>query len=386
MKKLVLLIISSVITFSTSFSQPCFPEGISFTTQNEIDNFPVDNPNCTEILGHVEIGLDVETDITNLLGLEQIVTIDGSLIIYNNNLLESTDGLNKLTSVGGNLFVGAMGGVELYGNEILESTNMNSLTNVGGELQILGNPELIVLGLSNLLEIGGDFTVWNNASMHNLSVLEQLISIGGVVNIGFNNSLTSLSGLESLISVSGSFTILVNPLLTDISSLENLSSINGFIKIQENNALESLVGLDNVESSSINGMFIINNQNLSQCAVNSFCEFLTTPTGEIEIFGNAYGCESQQQVIEACVAVDINEINTNIKFSIYPNPASSMLFIKNENRLPIEEISIYNQLGQKLLYINQPEKYIDIKKLQQGIYFMEIISDELKIKQKLIIK
>jgi len=34
---------------------PCLPDGISFTTQEQIDNFATDYPGCTEILGTVYI-------------------------------------------------------------------------------------------------------------------------------------------------------------------------------------------------------------------------------------------------------------------------------------------------------------------------------------------
>jgi len=62
---------SSLFTFHL-FSQPCLPEGITFSTQEQIDSFQSDYPNCTEIEGGVVIeGID----ITNLDGLEVITSI-----------------------------------------------------------------------------------------------------------------------------------------------------------------------------------------------------------------------------------------------------------------------------------------------------------------------
>ena len=55
MKKLILILALVVITHSIAFSQGCLPEGITFTTQEQIDNFHVNYPGCTEILGHVII-------------------------------------------------------------------------------------------------------------------------------------------------------------------------------------------------------------------------------------------------------------------------------------------------------------------------------------------
>ena len=71
----------------------CLPEGITFTTQEEIDNFQVNYPNCTEIAGHVTINGE---DITNLNGLDQVTSIGGSLRINYNSMLTSLEGLDQL--------------------------------------------------------------------------------------------------------------------------------------------------------------------------------------------------------------------------------------------------------------------------------------------------
>jgi len=55
-----------------SFSQPCLPNGITFLTQEQIDNFQINNPNCTEIVGGVLIE---GNDITNLDGLNVITSV-----------------------------------------------------------------------------------------------------------------------------------------------------------------------------------------------------------------------------------------------------------------------------------------------------------------------
>ena len=48
----------------------CLPEGITFTTQAQIDSFAVNYPGCTEIDGDVIIGRsNPTTDISNLNGL-----------------------------------------------------------------------------------------------------------------------------------------------------------------------------------------------------------------------------------------------------------------------------------------------------------------------------
>ena len=66
MKNLSLIILILIFFQITTLSQPCLPEGITFTTQAQIDSFQINYPNCNEIEGDVEI---IGDDITNLNGL-----------------------------------------------------------------------------------------------------------------------------------------------------------------------------------------------------------------------------------------------------------------------------------------------------------------------------
>ena len=65
MKKLFLFTLISLVSLS-SISQSCLPEGITFSTQEQIDNFQTVYPGCTEIEGDVKIEGE---NISNLYGL-----------------------------------------------------------------------------------------------------------------------------------------------------------------------------------------------------------------------------------------------------------------------------------------------------------------------------
>ena len=82
MKKIIL--ISTLILFIQTLtnSQTCLPEGITFSTQNEIDGFPFDYPDCSEIEGDVLIiSTEGGLEITNLDSLSALVAINGNLRI-----------------------------------------------------------------------------------------------------------------------------------------------------------------------------------------------------------------------------------------------------------------------------------------------------------------
>ena len=86
-------------------------------------------------------------------------------------------------------------------------------------------------------------------------------------------------------------------------------------------------------------------------------------------------------------APSINEENTEI--NIYPNPASDFIHIGNmAENLNKSVLNIYTLMG-KLVQnetLSQNSSQIDVSGLSNGIYLMEIISDNRKLQQKLIIQ
>ena len=361
MKKITLLIVLALIIQGTVLSQPCLPSGITFTTQEQIDNFQTNHPNCTEIGG-------------NLI-------VDGESIF-------NLDGLNVITSVGGNL--------QFMGCDILSSlTGLENITSLGGSLVVAGNDALFDLtGLEGLTAIGANLEARSNSYLINFTGLDNVTSIGGGFYLYFNNNLSSFDGLNNLTSIAGGMElgatvfgiILNNPALESLTGLGNLTSVGGPLKIRYCDILTSLSGLDNINSSSIENLVITHNPLLSTCAVLSVCEYLASPAGTITIQANASGCGDQYEVEYACQFVAIPDINLESEFSIYPNPAKKKLFISSENGMSIDEVIIYNQFGQKVLQENQILKVVDVSMLRQGMYVVELMSNGLKMREKLIIE
>ena len=69
------------------------------------------------------------------------------------------------------------------------------------------------------------------------------------------------------------------------------------------------------------------------------------------------------------------------KISIYPNPATDILNIDTKNA--IRQICIINSLGQEVIRTYNT-KQINISDLDNGVYFINVLSDNTLIKQKFI--
>jgi len=332
MKKITLLFILhfSFLTFHSS-AQSCLPEGITFTTQDQIDNFQTNYSGCFEIEGNVVINGGV--NITNLYGLNVLKSIGGSLDIHGNDSLINLSGLEALGSISGDLIIGGFpsinrsftsltglenlvfvgGDIEINWNFALKSiAGLASMTSIEGSLAMDRNPALVSLsGLDNVTSIEGNLTIFNSSSalvslkgldnltsiggslsiskhwLISLSGLESLISIAGGLYISGGYAMTSLTGLNNVASVGGNVMIGVgrygaNPVLSSLTGLEDLTSIGGSLYIWQNHSLIDLSGLNQV--TSLGGDFVIA---LNELLANlTGLDNLTTIGGDIGIFNN----------------------------------------------------------------------------------------------------
>ncbi|HEY9115011.1 MAG TPA: T9SS type A sorting domain-containing protein, partial [Bacteroidales bacterium] len=67
-----------------------------------------------------------------------------------------------------------------------------------------------------------------------------------------------------------------------------------------NPLLTSLTGIENIDAQTIDSLSIIGNSSLSTCDVQSICDYLASPNGSINIYGNASGCNNPAEVASNC--------------------------------------------------------------------------------------
>jgi hypothetical protein len=435
---------NSIAEVQEDCANNCLPDGITFSTQTQIDNFQAFYPNCTEIGGDVTISGE---DITNLFGLNSITEIGGNFKIHENSSLANLSGLNSLTSVHGDFWImeneslaslSGLDGLTLVGGdlvidrtELLENLNgINNLSSIGGDLwinsidsltslaglesitslsgslkiwynlslsslaglhhlnfigdnfEILNNSSLTAFNeLTALNNIGGYVDIFDNSSLQSLTGLDELESIGGDLYISRNDSLTNLSGLSNLSHIGAGLIIHRNKALASLAELENVVAIGENLWISENDSLTGLTGLDNIEAGTIDSLYIFNNHSLSECDVQSICEYLASPNGAITIENNASGCNSQAEVEAAC-GVGIDESVVGGRWSavrIYPNPCSTSVTIELPKTTAVKntKLFVYNLNGQNVysVKITEQNTAVDISDLAGGIYFVKVLDD-----------
>ena len=432
--------VASIILFlfiqATAFSQSCLTEGIIFSTQAQIDSFQINYPGCTEIEGSVIIS---GKDIVDLNGLNVITSIGGNLQIHDNDLLSDFTGLENLVNIYGSLEIGydIIEDIPVYtiGNPSLTSlAGLDNLNSIGGKIAIIGNNALTSLaglnlgdsisgslliydnnGLTNLnglesykyiegsLSIGSNYG-FGNSALTSLTGLENLTWIEGGLRIGNNHALVSFVGLDNLISIGGSLTVGKyvhhghggygngNKSLISFTGLENLLYIGGNLSINFNDSLVSLTGIENLahlEGSLIIGKYeyeygyeIGGNLSLSDCAIESICDYLANPSGSITtitIEGNASGCSNRAEIEEQCGFGIMNSISLKRTISIFPNPFSTTTTLSYVLNKPSSvTIRIFNSQGQQVHELTQEqpkgEQQVqwNAKGLPAGLYIIRL--------------
>lgn len=421
------------IASSCGISLPCLPFGnYYFTRQADIDNFPSDYSNCTRLGGNTLITGD---NITNLNGLLSITAVGGNLSIYNADLLNNVDGLVNIDSIGKSLSFWSLatldsingftdltyigGRLVIAWNDSLKSlAGFRNLKTIGEWFDVLRNDRLTTLeGLENLDSIGFYFKIYGNKSLRSLEGLDNLDHIGGFLSIqqnniladiralqnitsiknglyiDYNDSLASLSGLENLASIGGSLRIEGNSALVNLDVLQNLSSIGindgGGIDISYNASLSNLDGLANIAPGTIKGLEIDHNEVLSDCDALSICQYLVAPVGFCQIYDNANGCNSKQEVIEAC-GVGLDEpaaSNSQYIINLYPNPSYSVITVETLTEPGKNTIlAIYDLEGRQVIKrpVKEKQTQFDLSGLSRGVYFYKVRDDQAVQTGKLV--
>lgn len=273
------LFLSFLLTFFSflMIAQPCLPGDLTLTTQQQIDDFSMNYPGCTVILGNIKIQDDFTDPITNLVGLQQLTAIEGDFLINNNWYLTSLAGLQNLQTVGGNL--------DFFQNIALENfQGMNNLTSVGGRLYL---------------------SMMNEFS--NFEGFDKLASIGFIFLINFCDGFTDFNGLESLTTINGRFHVNYCDGLKNFHGLENLTTLGGNVALKGNETLISLEGLENLNPATVEAWSggeadfeLIDNPKLTTCAIEPVCAKFTMSGGSLDFSGNGPTCQTVNQVKAIC--------------------------------------------------------------------------------------
>ena len=288
-----------------------------------------DNPSLHTLDGlgltHVNwLEIKNNPQLTSIAGLSTVTSADpaSAVVISNNPLLISVDGLAGLSSLGGLILQDNASLADLSGTSAI-----TSIDGIEGSLVIANNDALTDLDdLNNLGAVNG-LAIVDNAMLSSISGLSNLtdagmssgspFGLGGTVTIERNPSLASLAGLSGLSAVAGGLSIVDNDALTDLDPLAGIAAVgdagsSAVLDISENDSLTDITGLANVQGVTF-AVAVQFNISLRHCSIlarllDQVDDFAPGPGpgaagvpdvgGDVILNGNLPGCNSIGEVMD----------------------------------------------------------------------------------------
>ena len=389
--RFLLTILPCFICFSL-FGQGCPTTDIpNYYFLYEIEGFVNEFPDCSRLPSTLIMH---NGDLACVPGLSQIDSISGSLICDECNII-SYHGLENLRYIGQNFtlnephsvphfpnlqglnnleYIGGYFNIE-EGDGLMSTSGLDNLKHVGS-IRIKESPLFEIVGFEDISEINGNIDLSEN---HNLATLEGFSSfsfVGGYVNIDEMDALISLDGLDNVETIGGNLVIQSNPILENVDALssvisieenlilwynDNLNSIAGLSSVDEINGevsvfhcdnLSSLSGLENIDEQSITDLTLLNNENLNSCSLGNICTYLTNNIGPATIELNAEGCNTENEITDACAPVGINDMAAEATIEIYPNPSVGELTIHWLGSKETHDVILIDSWGRESMRFN----------------------------------
>ena len=122
----------------------------------------------------------------------------------------------------------------------------------------------------------------------------------------------------------------------------------------------------------------VGERGISQASA-SYCSIKLNSDGEIFVAFKDGSVGNKASVLRYGFPLSLNE-NNIVDYSLFPNPTNNILNVKSQELVDIE---IYDSIGNLVLNKNST-KSIDVSKLSNGIYFVNIISGSKTTTEKFI--
>lgn len=245
------------------------PDLVTLATQNQVDNFQANNNQCSDFDGHLIVkgngisnldGLSflnsltgtfeiIETSISSMESLSSIATIRGSLLLSENNSLQSFKGLEHVVSLD-SLVLHSNGMI----NDFEGLNNVESLKYISVNNMNLSSFE----GLESLSRAETIY-LFNNPQLKSFVGLEALEEAGDI-ELNSNSAFESVEGFENLDPDSTKIKIALSPLLKNMKGFEEFEKMY-ILELEQNAGLESMDGLENLEKIDRLNLNICNSLN-----------------------------------------------------------------------------------------------------------------------------
>ncbi|MEW4922498.1 T9SS type A sorting domain-containing protein [Algibacter sp. 2305UL17-15] len=105
-----------------------------------------------------------------------------------------------------------------------------------------------------------------------------------------------------------------------------------------------------------------------------------------ELFNGGNGDGYASEIVSSSLTLDLIEELIKLDVLLYPNPASHIVNIKPKDGVSITSVELYDVSGKKVLIKLSNENTLNVSNLSDGIYLLNIFSENGSVSKKLIVK
>ena len=320
-------------------------------------------------------------------------TVTGTVMVKNinsnNSVLSGSSLPLYLINVNGTLFFGAEDGINGY--ELWKSDGTDAGTVMVKEIFPGSSSQFGYSSfINNLINVNGILFFSAADSLNNNELWKSDGTAAGTVKVKEINSTTG-SSLSNLTNINGTLYFSANDGINGLEPWKSDGTESGTMMIKNLNpgALSS----EPTAFTNINGMayFTANDGNGPELfktdgtAIGTTDFNLSTPTSGglsrlnqlnsnlffihvTQLFGRElWGLDNTLSTSE--------NITNDRKFTIFPNPVNNILAIQNHDNKSIDQITISDLTGKKVLEQNSNSSTINVEKLQNGMYLVQLFSE-----------
>ena len=257
--------------------------------------------------------------------------------------------------------------------------------------------------------ISGFFTSYNGTESNRLARLNSDGSLDTSFNVGegVDSSISSLTiQSDGKILIGGHFTSYNGTALNRIARLNSDGSLDtsfdvgsgvdstiGSLLVQNDGKILIAGSFTTYNGTATNRIARLNSDGSLDTSfdvgtgVDEFVKTLSIQNDEkiiISVWFSSYNEVGRNRIARINTSVlNVEEQNTSI-FKLYPNPAKNQFTIQLENPSELQNVSIYNNIGQ--LILTSKETSIDSSNLASGLYLVKIETTKGKGSKKMIIE
>lgn len=81
-----------------------------------------------------------------------------------------------------------------------------------------------------------------------------------------------------------------------------------------------------------------------------------------------------------------SNINNQLAFNIYPNPAQQFIYINNEVNADIKHVELFNTTGTKLNNLQYSSSQVNVENITSGIYYLKVYFENGQVGMKRFVK